>query len=112
VAVNEQVAAAWRQASIDLGVRVEAPFRRQADDGTVIEGEVYLPDFATHDGGYGLWRENVAAFHAVRAQGAWASLLYDGYLAYDRQRFIETLSDWGWHGAEDRSPAWLGTVSG
>jgi len=42
----------------------------------------------------------------IATEGYGYSMFCGEELPYDREHFIEILTDWGWTGAEDRRPAW------
>jgi hypothetical protein len=44
--------------------------------------------------------------HQIVAAGYGYSVCFGEDLDYDRERFIDTLKDWGWTGAANQRPAW------
>lgn len=50
-------------------------------------------------------------FRGVRSKAPptdlYVSLISDAYTRFDRARFIEALSDWGWYGPPALRPNWL-----
>ena len=107
--MSDDIAAAWRAAANDLGIRVTAPFS--------------LPPSAEHEGAafialvheYGspagtlvaTVAEELAPLERVsKPLGYFVSLLNpDSYGRYDRQLFMDTLNDWGYFGP-DVPPGW------
>ena len=91
----------WLEAAADLGIEVEP-----VGDG------VLVANFGSGAGMLCALRRTAPAWQALRraaeARGAGWSALGHSYLSYDRDLFIETLSDWGWFG-EGPPPDWLPT---
>ena len=108
---TDSVVEAWKTAARELDIEVVAPFTfgvagrthecdawvRDFGGGIIVVGENY-PEYVASPllivdverAGYGLSRVNIA--------------FYD---KYDRERFVETLEEWGFTGPLDRRPSWL-----
>ena len=94
--------AAWRQASVALSFRLEAPYQVELASKDQIWVEGYLPDFGSASG----------MIFTTLDRGAIPTKLYRSrisqtYRTYDRETFIEALQDWGWFGAVSLRPIWL-----
>jgi hypothetical protein len=102
------MAVAWRRAAEDLGVRFESPFSIE-HSGTVYWCSGWLPDFGCPRGTVIAGRHCVDDFFDVSdALGYYSSGLSPFYYeAYDRERFVETLNDWGWFGPPALAPEWF-----
>ncbi|HUC33236.1 MAG TPA: hypothetical protein VMS14_07515 [Ilumatobacteraceae bacterium] len=97
---------AWQEAAMDLGVEVIAP--------GVIDGFEFvaiLPDFGSPGGAAVLTYDDSLrgpAANAAEARGYFVSIVNPQiYRVFQRERFIETLDDWGWFGTEN-APEWYG----
>jgi hypothetical protein len=104
---------AWLQAGRELGIDVVAPFTFVMDGrphkclawvgkfgrerGLLLAG-TSPPDFAID-----LDLRNDAA----RAGYHWSAINVRVYAAFDRERFIEALIDWGFKGTVGERPSWL-----
>lgn len=103
--MDELISDAWRQAAVDLGIRVVAPFSLTTESGETEWFEVHLPDFggpkgmvmASQDRGFTDMRERL---------GYYQSNVFPIYRTYDRQCFVDTLNDWGWFGGKGQEPGW------
>ena len=103
-----RMARSWSEAALDLGFRFESPFTFYAPSGRTRSCAGYLPDFGGRRGALIVSREDpIDAAEAAEELGYYVSALSPRYYErYDRTRFIDTLSDWGWFGSAD-APSWL-----
>jgi hypothetical protein len=103
------MAQAWLDARDDLGIRVVHPFELVTNSGRKVQTlGVYLPDFGCPAG----------TLLSCRFDPEWIDDLLDdtyyyssglnpnAYEPYNRELYIQTLSDWGWYGANDQIPLW------
>jgi hypothetical protein len=100
---------AWLAASENLGIRVSAPYAVQVG-GVSYVFEAFIRDFGAPGGTLVVALDSGSP--AVRAASAKVGAFYSelslaAYGEYDRQLFIETLSDWGWFGGPVDTPSWL-----
>ena len=107
------MARAWRKASADLGIRVEAPYELPDQSGHLCRFAAFVPDFGSPTGALVLvvrpptFDHDVTAELCAKQHGLWFSCLNaDVYADYHRQEFIDILDDWQYFGAEERKPAW------
>ena len=103
------MAQAWLDARDDLGIRVIHPFRFTASSGQVVETHgVYLPDFGSPSGTVLLCRWDPEGLdELLDATDYFSSGLSPGfYEPYRRDKYVQTLSDWGWYGPLSESPDW------
>jgi len=103
------VASAWRRAADDLGIEVVTPY--WLDDG--FEFVALVRNFGSPNGMLVLasWDERHAAAAEQRGFGCSCmdSPLYE---TYDRQLFVEALTDWTWTGDPARRPDWCNESGG
>ena len=105
--------AAWGEAGRALGIEVEAPFtlRHGSRDHVCL---AYLPHFG---GGAGILvagtrspnftTDKVFSGDAESDGYSWTFLNLCEYQKFDGRLFIETLTDWGCTGPDDKRPSWL-----
>jgi hypothetical protein len=98
---------AWEDAAKDLGITFIGPFRFGAeDDWCCVTG--LLPDFGSEAGTLLITRKDDDEVSSKAS----ATNYYCSYLSpysydqYDRDRFMDTLNDWGWFG-KGKPPAWF-----
>lgn len=96
--VQEQLRRSWVDAEDDLGIEVE-----------LLPDAVLVLGFGRPAGMLCAIREDVDGQSELQRQadsfGAGWSALGSSYLKYDRDLFISTLNDWGWHGV-GAPPTW------
>jgi hypothetical protein len=102
------MAVAWRRAAEDLRFRFESPFCMQYR-GREYWCSGWLPDFGCPLGVVIAGRNCVEEiFDISDALGYYSSGLSPYYYeTYDRERFMETLNDWGWFGKKEDAPVWF-----
>ena len=98
---------AWVTAAADLGIRVTAPYTAKDDRGGASEFVAYLPDFGSSKGTLVWYMPD-----PIPRDGLWNKVTYFVsvlnpalYAVYDRTRFIQLLTAWGWSGRGD-APEW------
>ena len=98
--------ASWVIAASDLGIRVSAPHHVRDRFGESIEFVAHVPDFGTAGGTHVWYMPEPLPTARLPFRVFFISTLNpDLYFDYDRQRFIELLTAWGWTGAGE-PPAW------
>ncbi|OYY63892.1 MAG: hypothetical protein B7Y49_11770 [Sphingomonas sp. 28-62-11] len=100
--IDHELVSAWKVAASVLGLQLVAPYLLDIADGTAIWVEGFLPDFG---GSRGMIFRGISC--SAPPTDLYVSLISDAYRQFDRARFVETLSDWGWYGAADERPGWL-----
>jgi hypothetical protein len=104
-----EIAAAWAQAAIDLGIAVDGAGAFRDGNGEPIVYAARVRDFGSANGMLCLYRASPSEFQRLRDQSNTASfgwsVLRDGYRSYDRDVWIDTLNDWGWAGSGE-PPDW------
>ena len=98
----EQLRDAWKRAAKDLNIKVIVPF--------VLESAEYValvPGFGTPKGMLILssWQSEMARLAWENGYG-YSCVSIASYGVYERQLFIEKLTDWGWHGTPNTQPDW------
>jgi hypothetical protein len=103
--MDVQISGAWREAAVDLGIRVVAPFGLTTESGETEWFEAHIPDFG---GPRGTVVANLdSGLDDLRKRlGYYTSNLSPTYQTYVRHYFIATLNDWGWFGEPDEQPPW------
>ena len=111
--LNSELMNAWREASRDLGIKVEMPYALQLKSGAKIEADVLVKDFGHVNG---MLVSSCDIFSALTDEIVSAGYGYSVfstavYQTYDRDLFIEALNDWGWSRLADQRPSWYIDVS-
>jgi hypothetical protein len=103
------LATAWREAAEDLGVEVVLPYRL---DGRV-DFVALVRDFGGPKGMLVLasWDEGKAEAATQHGFG-YSCMDSPFYETYNRERFVEILTDWTWTGNPTARPAWCIESSG
>ena len=104
----QQVARAWHEAALDLGLSITTPFILKDVDGSNVEFIALIENFASPNGVLLCGMNDWQSVHMLaRRHGYYASgINLARYARYERGFFVDTLRDWGWHGL-DTSPRWL-----
>ena len=100
--IDNELVSAWQVAASVLRLRLVAPYLLHIADGTAIWVEGFLPDFG---GSRGMIFRGIS--RSAPPTDLYVSLISDAYRQFDRARFVEAISDWGWHGSADERPDWL-----
>lgn len=107
-AKDKLVTEAFLTAGRDLGIEVVAPFD------VIVDGQTYrflafLPHFGGAKGmAVAAGPADSALYRAAQGAGHYVSFINtDLYNTYDQKHFVDTLSDWGYHGPAEGRPAWL-----
>jgi hypothetical protein len=94
----DQLAEAWREAAVDLGIDVE-----------VLADAVHVKEFGRPAGMPCALRDSrdgqVELQRKAEGRGMGWSVLSGSYLKYDRDEWVDMLNDWGWF-AEGDAPDW------
>ena len=98
----------WQRAAQDLGVELVTPFTFVGKDGSSYSCAGLLEWFGGQKGTLIVsHKDDYEVSDAGYAVGYCISALSPlWYYRYDRARFIETLSDWGWFGGDENRPSW------
>jgi len=84
---------------------VTAPFGLKNEMGETEWFEAHIADFGGPNGT--VVASQGSRIHDVRERlGYYSPVLFPTYRNYDRQRFIDTLNDWGWFGYPGGEPSW------
>jgi len=100
---STSLAAAWREAASDLGIRIITPFTI-----TGVTFPLHLPDFGG-PAGMVCGTLDTPAEHALAAEraGYYCSRINtESYSHYQRDAFIATLDDWQYFGPPEQCPPW------
>jgi hypothetical protein len=104
--IDDQIAAAWREAAYRLGIRVMAPHSLQLPDGTVLVVEAFLPDFGGPRGAVAVALDNDERCDRATRANCFVSRLASSYRRFDVELFRDTLNDWQWFGPAADRPGW------
>jgi hypothetical protein len=107
--MTNPMAKAWLDARDDLGIRVIHPFKFRSSSGEEAETVgVFLPDFGCPEGM--LLTNRFDSDHVIDladdTEYYSSGLNPEYYEPYQRDRFVQTLSDWGWYGPPEETPSW------
>lgn len=110
---QEAMSASWLQAASQLKIEVQAPFELHSGI-FVTHWVAHLPHFGGPKGMVvGLAEPpqfQISDLHqqAAAEQGLFCSFINPRiYCSFDEERFVRTLSDWGFFGPQNRLPGWL-----
>ena len=102
----DKVIQAWKKASTDLQIIVEAPFLIKTHK-EEIEFPMLIHDFGREKGTIILDIDDFRNLFDIPGQyGFYCSCLGPAYAKYDREEFIDTLEDWGYFGVNQNKPFW------
>jgi|GEM_PF-1659421 len=111
--VLERVSRAWMTASVELDIRVVAPYRLDAPSGSA-ECVAFLPDFGGPSGMVigaimaPRFQTDKRIMHLCNEVGVYCSFInVDAYFDYRKERFIDALRDWGYFGNAEKQPNWF-----
>lgn len=109
MSAEEKVLAAWREAALDLGIEMTAPYSLAPPTGEAAICYIALVHGFGAPSGTLLCSADEdfdAAFDLSETYGFYASALNPrNYGCYDRSHFIATLRDWGWR-SKAPAPSW------
>ena len=106
---TDDIASAWHTAADDLGLEIVAPYILKSH-GREFTFVALIRKFGSNNGTLlclpAQWDDEGFA-EVAEAAGFYCSGLYpESYSQYERQRFIDTLNDWGWFDKESNIPEW------
>ena len=97
----------WKKASDDLKIKIQAPFMLITKDKGTFQFDLLIEGFGSPLGTVILSIDNMDEFYTPEEYGYYCSALNsDRYETYNRQRFIDTLTDWGYFGEISKTPDW------
>ncbi len=108
----ENVQNAWRTAAHELGFDFIAPYELEADGRTYLY-HGFVPDFGGDHGALFIAREtfdgSIGDAPRVASEAGFfcSQINASEYGRYQRDVFIEVLSDWGWIRKNKTPPDWL-----
>jgi hypothetical protein len=104
--VSEQLRQ-WKIAAEELGFKIEAPFILETPKGT-FQYFARLPEFGSEKGMLISVGKHDRESSAVAIEcGYGISNLSEHDEPYDREVFVDMLSDWSWTGPATEAPDWL-----
>jgi hypothetical protein len=109
--LDRDLVRAWLSAAEDLGIDVIAPFVLPVDDGEV-RCVALLREFGHRNGmlvrrgGVPEWKAAVGLLNRAVELGYGVTHVGRSYSVYERDKYIDLLNDWGWHGNPDAAPDW------
>ena len=102
------MAKAWLEAASDLQIEVIHPYTFQDKEGVEHETSgAFLPHFGSNTGMLLVNRFDPESVQEAcdNSDHRSSGLNPNSYEPYNRERYIQTLSDWGWYG-EGAPPEW------
>ncbi len=103
----EKVIFAWRQAVVDLQIKIQSPYLLTTADNRTIQYGLLIENFGSKLGTLILSTDDMAEFKTAEQFGYYCSALNPAsYSTYDRAHFIDTLNDWGYYGDSSNKPGW------
>jgi hypothetical protein len=101
----------WRQAERDLGISIETPFQLELANGSALVFDVLVKEFGAKNGTLLADDYSYVEKHAeeILSRGYTFSVYLQPNPTemYDRDSYIEMLSEWGWCGPQQLRPRWL-----
>jgi hypothetical protein len=105
--IDNDVLKAWREAAIDLGLKIHSPFTLKIDTGEELEYGLLIENFGGDRGILVLTEFEKMDDDEPEQYGYYSSALSPyHYGKYNRENFIETLIDWGYYGDIENKPSW------
>jgi hypothetical protein len=101
----------WQRVAEDLDVDIVTPFEATFSDGSRLRVSALVKNFATTRGMLVNADYDVLEPHKhkiVESGYGYSSNLGGPPDQYERSSMIDVLKDWGWSGAADQKPDWLG----
>lgn len=106
-ALDQRIAEAWQAACADLGIHIKTPFTLTQKDGAAVQYIALVEHFGSEKGMLLLSDSTDSMpMNVAQANGYGYSCLSHGYENYERERFVDTLNDWGWTGPRSETPDW------
>jgi hypothetical protein len=101
----------WKHAGHDLGISVKSPFELELAGNAKLTFDVLVEEFGAENGT--LLADDYSYIEKHRDEILSRNYTCSSYLQpnpaekYDRDSYIETLSEWGWCGPKSLRPKWL-----
>lgn len=103
----DDVIGAWRQATEELNLHIEAPFVLHTKDGREVTFGLLIRYFGSSLGTLILLTDDMTEFDTPEEYGYYCSALNaDSYGTYRRENIVDTLQDWGYYGPPQFRPDW------
>jgi hypothetical protein len=103
---NEDLIKSWRIAAQDLNIRIQSPFTLTVGKNKII-ATLLVENFGSKKGTIVLSIDYEGDFNEPKKLGYYCSALNpEGYSIYNREKFIDTLNDWGFFGEKKETPDW------
>jgi hypothetical protein len=101
----------WKLAAKDLGVEISAPAKIKLNNGSFFIAEVLVKNFGAPNGT--LVSTDYKIFEPLKEELFALGYTHSSYgdadmkEPYERESYIEMLSEWGWTGDSKLKPAWI-----
>lgn len=103
---NDKLIKAWEKASKDLGIQIETPFILKTNN-EEIKYDILIKNFGSEIGTLIITTDNMCEFDKAKKDGFYCSALNPiHYENYNKENYIETLTDWGYFGQQENKPEW------
>ena len=97
---------AWEKASKELGIKIQTSFTLTID-GDELNCYLLIEEFGSKKGTVIMSTDDMVDFNKPGKLGYYCSALNPlNYSSYNRDRFVDTLTDWGFYGDKDNVPSW------
>ncbi len=110
IKMQKQLIDAWMQAAVELGINIVAPFSLTAS-GETIDADVWVKDFGAERGMliFSEYSKIKNFTNDIVDQGYGYTILDPPRPdeVFDKNEYIEMLSDWGWSSDDKDRPLWL-----
>ncbi|WPP49486.1 hypothetical protein [Catalinimonas niigatensis] len=101
----KRIVRSWEAAALDLGIKIQSPIILKKDDNKEIKFDLLIEDFGSQLGTIILTVNDMTDFNIPEKYGYYCSALNPySYDKYDREIFIDTLTDWGFYGNPKEKP--------
>ncbi len=98
---------AWKNASIDLNIKIQTPFIITTSDKIEISYGLMVENFGKPKGTIIFSIYDMKNINIPEKYDYYCSALNpEVYSTYDRDVFIEVLNDWGYYGEKSETPEW------
>jgi hypothetical protein len=102
-----QITEAWNEAAKDLGFECVSPYKVKLENGETAEYIALIREFGSQNGTLVCSESSCPEGYAEEDKYFVSILSHHCYFPYNRDNYVETLRDWGWHGEAYRKPLWL-----
>lgn len=104
---SAKIIESWKTAEKDLKIKIRSPFFITTQRDKRITFDLLVEHFGCEKGMVIMSISNIHGLKTIKENDySYSALNFDSYTIYDRQRFIDTLNDWGYFGDSSNIPEW------